>query len=85
MDKSKLLEKLKWSNCLFCCKKTLKGQLNSCNKNNCPLYDLCDSCIKIHQKGHIKLDCPMDDDVIVLLHSLNGSFSNERGNNSGIW
>ena len=83
--KYKLIEKMKWGKCLFCQTKTLKNELASCPYDNCPVFDLCEKCMEEHTKGHIKNDTHMDDEVITLLNSLNGSFRKEKGNKTGLW
>ena len=83
--KARLMEKMKWGRCLFCRERTLKGELSSCNKPNCSMYDMCPKCNEIHIKGHLKEDSPMSDEVIGLLNSLNGSVPTRKGNNMGLF
>ena len=82
---SRLMEKMKWGICLFCREKTLKGELSSCSYANCPMYDMCPKCLEIHEKGHLKENSPMDDEVIELLNSLNGIIHTRKGNNMGLF
>ena len=86
MDKTNIIAKLKMGRCMFCRTKTLRKDLCYCCKVDCPIFDICEGCMKIHKKGHIKEETPMGDDVIDLLYSLNNNnLSTANGNNSGLF
>jgi len=83
--KLKLIEKMKWGKCLFCQIKTLKVELSDCPYDNCVVFDLCEKCMEIHQKGHLQNETGMSDECITLLNSLTGSYTNDKGNNTGLF